>query len=148
MTEEITELYPLDFDALSKGEVVSEERIREIYKTTTEQEQAFACLNLIGQIERERPDLYPVTKKGSVVILTDQEAHEHSVNRHTKLVGDMRRNARRRTRIDASEFSDAEKRMVEHWDVQTAAQSMEAARRLKASKREALLLAAPKKELA
>lgn len=146
MTVEISEPYPIDFDALKKGDVISEQQIKDIFKPETETDYAFAILNLVGQIERERSDLYPVGRKGAIVILNDQEAHEHSVRRHAKLVGDMRRNARRRTRIDATEMTDASKRLVEHWDVQTAAQSMEAARRLKLSKREALLLTAPKKE--
>lgn len=137
-----SDAYPIDFDELEKGYVIDKERVRDIYKPLTEQDHSFAVLDLIAHIERERPDLYPVGRKGAVVVLTDREAQEHSVKRHEKIVGDMRRNARRRTRIDASQFSDAERRVVEHWDVQTAAQSMEAASKLRLARRDATLMLA------
>lgn len=137
------ELHPIDFEALQKGEVIPAQRLREIYGTEEETELAFKRMGLVQEIEMRRSDLYPVIRDECIVILTDHEAAEYSVKRHEQLVRGMQRNARRRSRIDSTEFSDAEKRSVEFWDQQIVAQSLGIQRQLRQAKRDLLLSAAP-----
>lgn len=144
--ENESELFPVDFNVLAKGQVIAREKVKEIYKTVTEQEHAFACMELCKDIECRRPDLYPVIRKGGVVLLTDEEAHQHNVNRHAKLIGDMSRNAKRRARIDHEQLSESQRREAEHWDVAMAAHALAARRSLRASKREALMLGGKQEE--
>lgn len=76
-------LYPLDFDALSKGDVIPAEKIEMI---TSEKrgtnEYRFKALRLSGRIQDEMRDRgTPVTisfKGDDIVILTDQEASVHN----------------------------------------------------------------------
>jgi|GEM_PF-6592099 len=145
MVNESTQ-FPLDFSALAKGDVISEDQIRDIYNTKTDQDHRLAAMSLREDIELARSDLYPVCKGRTIAILTDAEAHEHSVHRHGQLVQQMERTAKRRARIDASDMSEAERRLVEHWDQRMAAQAIQNRHALRQARQEALMLPAPKKE--
>ena len=139
--EVMSEVFPVDFDALEKGQVIPAEKVRDIYRPATEQEHNFKCMELVAEIERNRSDLFPVIRKGGIVILTDEEAHNYSIHRHAKLVGDMSRNARRRARIDHERLSEPQRREAEHWDAAMAAHAIDSKRQLRAARREALMLA-------
>jgi hypothetical protein len=132
--------HPIDFEALAKGTIITAEELREIYGEKSESEMGLYRLHLCEQIRCERDDLYPVQRRDTVVLLTDEEAHEHSVATQVKHVRGLVTNAKRRSRIDLGAFGEQKRREVEFWDKASQMQAAAARKQLQKSRREVLLL--------
>jgi hypothetical protein len=144
----VSDLFPLDFEALKKGDVIEQSRIESIYQVkfgTDPTRYRLMQMKLVEIIERERPDLYPRTDRATVRIMEDKEAEAYNCGRHEAHVRGLARDARRRGRINRSEFSDADRRAAESRDLGFAALAAMAKRELVKAEREALMLG-PKEE--
>lgn len=141
----VSELFPIDFNALQKGDVISQVRIETIYRVKAADDPnryRTMMLRLVDEIEKERHDLYPRTRGNTVVIQTDEEARDHNANEQRRMVRSLGRNWRRRVRIDRKNFTDAEKRTEEARDMGYAAVALAARKALRRAERDAQLLAA------
>ena len=109
------ERFPLDFDAIEKGDVISQEEVEEIVGMEKEKDPEkfnLLRLQLIGQIIRELRDrdrFYTICqKRGSICILEDKEAspyNEKSINRG---VHRMAQAQRRNLAVDTTKLTEKE----------------------------------------
>lgn len=143
-----SEPFPLDFEALQKGDVLSREQIvkalgRPIVgeRLTPFDEHRFRMLamQLGGMIESERPDLVVGYHHDTIRILTDIEAEEATKRRCRSAVRSIGRNARRRAAIDRSEFSAEQLREAETNDRSITALALMTRKELARAQRELLL---------
>lgn len=144
-----SDAFPLDFAALEKGSEVPREKIEEIYQVRQAADPErfrLSQLKLVELIEQKRRDLYPRTRGDAIRIMTDREAEQYNGERHRAHVAGMVRDARRRGRIDRSEFTDAERRAAESRDLSFSAMALMSRRALQKAEREAKMLAARPEE--
>lgn len=144
----VSMLWPLDFDALQKGDVISQERIEAIYRVKFSDADTYrlAVMKLVERIEAERSDLYPRTSKNTIVIMTDAEAEAYNCDRMKKHVEALQRDTRRRGRIERKEFDDAGRRAAESRDIGYGALAAISARALRKANQEAKLLASSEED--
>ena len=112
----ITAKYPLEFDTLNKGDVISTEQLRSIFgKEMLDATFAFAVLGLKDRIEAET-DI--VCRMGAVGIrlLTDLEADVYTVDQAYVGVKKLVKQAGRRSLIMRDEMTVDEKRAAESRD--------------------------------
>lgn len=148
-TAKVSELFPLDFDALKKGEVITQERIETIYRVRElEDPEKFrlAQMKLVEQIEEHRFDLYPRMKKNTVIIMQDAEAEEYNCERMKKHVSSLQRDTRRRARIERKSFDEVSRRAAESRDIGYGALAAVSARALRKANQEAKRLSASSEE--
>ena len=135
-----TELLPLDFEALKKGDVIDAVQIDRAYDNGVPfwQKQ----LRLVGEIEKHRPDLVIRTRKQTIVILSDPEASDCLWERTKKDARSMRRNAKRRGRIDVSALDARQRRVCEHRDIVSGLLAAQAVRGISKAEKDQRILAA------
>lgn len=109
--------YPIDFDALRKGDVVSPEVISAVYGVERSSRGFQVCaLNLKDRIERALGERgYPVTVKtemDAIRILTDAEAVQYNAASFERGVSAMARSHRRLAAVDHAQLDarESEKR--------------------------------------
>lgn len=115
---EILEKYPLDFDALYKGDEVPTEKLQEIIPHAMgSDEYRFAIMALQQRVTDELSErgieAVVVQRKGGLRILTDSEASAHCYNeaqRGYRLIG---RNLKRQIVVDQTVLTDDERRIHE-----------------------------------
>lgn len=115
---EHVEKYPLDFDALYKGDEVPVEKLQEIIQhPVASDEYRFAVMALAQRITDELSErgieAVVVQRKGGLRILTDSEASIHCYNeaqRGYKMIG---RNLKRQIVVDQTALTEEERRMHE-----------------------------------
>jgi len=108
--EQQTKKFPIDFDALNKGDLISAEDIEDAYGVKrTSRSYAFSVLRMKAEIERELSDLgRPVTCKSEgdcVRVLTDEESLEYNARRFESNVHGVYRAHRRTADIDTENLS-------------------------------------------
>lgn len=144
-----TDAFPLDFAALNKGDVVSQDQIESIYQVRYDSEPEqfhFKAMSLMQEIERERPDLLTRVDGLTVRVMTDLEADEVTDKRIEQGVRTIKRNATRRARIDRNGFSEEEKKIADVRDRNATALMIMTSKQLRAARREKLLLMPPIKK--
>ncbi len=108
------ERFPLDFDALEKGQTIHTQEIEAIYGIPKDDRQfRFKLMALRTQIEHERSDLLVRETRDALRIMTDREADEYLEGQTDKSVSRLKRTAARTLRVDRSDFTDAERRLSE-----------------------------------
>lgn len=123
MEEQLNEVerYPIDFDALRKGDAIPVSVIEQYsgQKYGTEK-YAFALMGLQSEIERrlaERDDpIFAVitSKSGEIHILNDAEGSECAFRRVKNSAASIYRNSKRLTRIDVNDLTSEQKRVHEN----------------------------------
>jgi len=112
-----TRLYPLDFNALQKGDVIPPEQIEKIYNVNREDVKAYQLKKLVlaSQIERELGDRgRSVTVRGdgdSLRILTDPEAAEYNAKRFRHGLRAATRSHKRTMCVDVAHL-DADQKLT------------------------------------
>jgi len=109
--------FPIDFDALEKGDVVSEEKLREVYPAEDDLGLRLKMISLGERIMDERSDLLVRYQGPTIRIMTDLEADQVMHSRVVKNARAITRNSRRRSRIDRREFTQQEERGAAHRDL-------------------------------
>lgn len=142
MMEQQAERYPLDFDALAKGQFIPPEQIEAIYAVKRDhKDYQFRCLTLRDEIMREREDLSVRMHKGGLRINTDQEAAAYHATEAQRACNKVRRQAEHlRSRIVRANL-EGQQQIA--YDREVAINNMRAAiLRRKSAKRLALARAA------
>lgn len=106
--------FPLDFDALRKGDVVSPETIEDIYGCPrSDRAYSMKLLILRDKIIKERRRRgSPVTVRAegdSLVILTDSESAEYNASECESAVRSIRSSHRRSMEVDVGNLTNAER---------------------------------------
>ena len=101
--------YPLDFDALQKGDRIEEEKVQEIVGLKPEHPNyQFGVMGLIARMESgcaERGKFFTiVNRKGCVCVLTDEEASHENDRRARNSRRAIGRACRRLIAVDPSGF--------------------------------------------
>lgn len=101
--------WPIDFEKLNKGDVISESLITEAYgRRPTDREYPFVMLRLREQIERTMEELgSPVTVKQegtSLRILTDEEAVAYNDERFSAHARGLKRSYARQLIVDTNQL--------------------------------------------
>ena len=101
----------IDFTSLSKGDVLSVEKLETLFghKFGTDKYRN-NIRSVLGEIKKYRPDLYPRTSKGSILIMIDGEACEYNAGRIDTLMGSTLTTIRDQSRIDRNELSDNQRK--------------------------------------
>jgi hypothetical protein len=145
----MSDMYPLDFDTLKKGDVIAETQLEQIYQVNRRKEPdkfRLKMLTLREDIERARPDLLCRCDGADVRVMTDQEAEEHTWERIGHAVRSMGKNTKRRAVINRSGFDDVQMKTAESRDRASTMLALSTRKVLARANREARLLAAPKKK--
>lgn len=111
--------FPIDFDAINKGDEISTEQIEAIYGVRRDSAKfAIKKMTLANKIEEQ------MDARGQVVtvrccvrgirILTDSEASEHNSHETKRAIKKMGRCLTRISGVDPTEFKDDEKRAHDH----------------------------------
>jgi hypothetical protein len=143
-----SEPFPVDFDALRKGDVIDAIRIERIYnvrRATQPDRFRLSTLKLREDIERRRPDLLCRSVGDDVQIMTDQEAEAHTWDRIGSAVRQMGRSTTRRAVIDRSGFSDSQKAVAESRDRAATMLALANRKELAKAERESRMLGEAKK---
>lgn len=85
IVEGVAVKWPIDFDDLNKGDVISVECLVAIFKTQPHHvDYGFKAMALIAEIKRRRPDLTPKQSGRAIRILNDNEnaAYATSITTH------------------------------------------------------------------
>lgn len=106
--------FPLDFDALKKGDVISEDRLEAITSEKREtKEYQFKAMSLADRIEREMAErglsVYAVVRREKIRILTDDEAKEHTQRLGLQAVRKLFRAVRKGGAVDTTGFTIEQK---------------------------------------
>lgn len=139
----MSDVHPLDFAALNKGDVVPQEHIERIFNLSYNRDPErfrLAMLQLRKQIEERRKDLLVRCKGTRLEILTDHQAEDHTVDRYGKLVAAQLRTTQNRARIDRSGFDELEIKKAESWDRAMTGQALSAQKAVAAERRNQLWL--------
>jgi len=110
------EKHPIDYETLCKGDILSVEQIEKITGISPKQENKFnlARLQLINQIDCELQRLgiqYTVAQvKGSIKILTDEEASEYNDKGRQSALVKLYKHHTKLSSVDTSEFDDKTKK--------------------------------------
>ncbi len=139
----MSELYPLDFDALTKGDVIDRGRLESIYnvrKQAAPDAYHLCQLRLCSDIERARSDLLCCISGDTVRVLTDAEGDEHTWKEHKRAVRKMERQVRRRRAIDLDKLTENQRKVAELRDAHVTAQALINRRALTNAQREMRLL--------
>lgn len=143
-----SELFPLDFEALNKGDTITQNQIESIYQTRyaiAPDEYRRKMMDLGSRIERERPGELLVKYDGLTLrIMTDHEADEVTHKRIVHAVGTIGRNSHRRAAINRDEFSGEQKKVAESRDMFATTLALATRKELRRAKREQMLLSSPK----
>ncbi len=108
----------LEFDTLKKGDVIQAEHIAELYNMDRlDRKYPLCVMGLMSEIERRLSGRgYPVTtrsEKGSIRILSDEEALRVNDSRFRKKVEGVLRDHGRMTQIDVSNLDDDDKKLFD-----------------------------------
>lgn len=139
------DMFPLDFESLNKGDVITESQLEQIYQLERRKDPDRFRLKMLAlreDIERARPDLLCRCDGADVRIMTDQEAEEHTWERFAHAVRSMGRNAKRRAVIDRSAFDDTQTKIAESRDRAATMLALTTRKELAKAEREKRLLAA------
>lgn len=125
--------YPLDFDALQKGDVIPADQLERVVgerKGTPAYE--FKVLGLRDEIE-EACGIVCRCIGGDLTLLTDEQLDAYTVGRTTHHVAALSKQARRRSLIDRSAMDSTEKAAAEARDRRVAYVAMAARKALRES---------------
>ena len=147
-----TDAFPLDFEALQKGDLITQEKIESIYlvKYRDDPKQyAFCQMRLAGEIRNHRHDLAAHVKgrDTSIEILTDEQAEDHTRKLFEQARQRIVTTGVRRASIDRGGFDAAKRTASESQDRIIQASGMELAKIEEQARRNALFGAAPVKEI-
>lgn len=151
MLESVVTPYPMDFDALQKGDYITPEVIENITGEDRYTQAYSMAILRFGQTVVERladrtPPLYVVVKqeKSGLRILDDESASSYTFGEAERALKMMKRNYGRMTRcVDPTEFNDGTKRMHENRIMITSAMI----RGAMDSRKEALLIVKKRPEI-
>lgn len=107
--------YPIDFDSISKGDVITVKQLEEIYGAEYgTKEYNLACMKLIEAIHlhtaRKGCPMRARVDKGAIRILTDSEGVQYAEDRHEASIRSMIRNhAMASATIDAANLTVQER---------------------------------------
>lgn len=139
----MSNVHPLDFEALKKGDVISQQQIESIYQVQLVLDAdrfRFKAMELMGEIESARDDLLCRIDGGTVRVMTDAEAEEVTWRRIEQSVGTIGRNAKRRAAIVRDEFDDQQRKVAESRDLHATFLMVATRKQLQKARREELLL--------
>lgn len=110
--------YPIDFDALEKGQYIEPELISErlCVPLSDQKQYQFKLLRLKAQIESERPDLVTKGEGLGIRVLTDEEASPYLNTRLESHLRGIARTNLRRSRIDKNNLNEAQRKTCESED--------------------------------
>lgn len=110
MSTSLTSKYPLDFDALFKGQYITQAELEKITgKTAGTDEYQFALLSLQSQIQSETSCTVKISNKYELRVLTDEEASRHNYKLFLQNIRGMRSRFELNTAVDTAELSDEQK---------------------------------------
>ncbi len=109
-----TNRYPIDFEALEKGDIIPLEKLEQITQAKKGTETfAFGALQLAASIMKAKDDMNePVTvkyNKGTLVVLEDLEASYYNDNVVTRGIRKIARGFKRMLSVDTKEFDTDQK---------------------------------------
>lgn len=143
----MSDAFPLDFDALQKGDVIPSQKIEKIYQVNLLRDPSKFQLRALGlsqQIHDERPDLLARVDGNTVRVMTDVEAEEWTNTQVVKAVSSIARNAKRRAVIDRGGFDEQQTRVAESRDRAITALAIMTRKQLAKARREEMLLTSGK----
>jgi L-asparaginase II len=142
----MSDAFPLDFEAITKDSIITQETIERIYRVRWRDDpdgyRLNAQLKLVGEIRSHRHDLeaHVVGKGRDIRILTDREAEENTQQRLKEAMNRQQTYTIRRGAIDRSGFSASELAIAEHRDRFNQANMMMLRKNALEADREELLL--------
>lgn len=142
----MSELHPLDFGSLNKGELVRHEQIERIYnvrRAASPDAYRLCQLRLVSDIEQHRSDLLARCLGDDVKVMTDAEADEHTWEQYERGVRKIGRAGRRRGAIDHAQLGNMERKTAEFRDGHVTMQALMNRKALAKANRELLLAAGP-----
>lgn len=143
-------IHPIDFEALAKGDVVTQGTVESASNVRHDEDPERYRLEMLKLRERimsERTDLVVRCKGRALAVLTDQEAELYTVDRFGQLVSMTLRNTKTRARINREHFTELEKRKAESWDQVMTGQALEAAQALVRGRAREVALILPRPKL-
>lgn len=109
-----TEKYPLDFDALEKGQYIDAETLTHIFNVRPgTQLFSLKTMQLKMRIECERADLIARGEGQGIRILTDEEAGPYLHGRMEAHVRGLAKTSQKRSRIDPNALTPEQRAMHE-----------------------------------
>jgi hypothetical protein len=139
----MSNVFPLDFEAINKGDVIPQSKIEQIYLTQYRADPkayAFAQMKLCNAIRESRPDLsaHIRSRDLDIEVMSDEQAEAHTQRRFEQARRTIATNAVRRASIDRSDFDSAKKAVAETNDRIQHASSIELMRVAEQARRNAL----------
>lgn len=102
----MTARWPLDFDTLQKGDVITVERIETVMSTKRDDPHFWReKMHLRAMLLKARPDFTVREVRGDLVICIDDDAAKYNENRFDVGVRTMVRSHERNTRVDIRNLS-------------------------------------------
>lgn len=106
----LTDKYPLDFDAIYKGQYITQTELRKITgKTPGTDEYQFALLSLQAAIQSKTSCTVKIANKFELQVLTDEDASRHNHKLFLQNVRGMRSRFDLNTAVDIAELSEEQK---------------------------------------
>ncbi len=102
----------IDFKSLIKGQRLEVPFLESLFGCKSDENHYRNKLrSLLGEIKKYRPDLYPKSSKGAIVIMTDAEAAGYNYDRTDTLLTTTIRTIGDQSRIDPNKLEENEKRL-------------------------------------
>jgi hypothetical protein len=110
MSAALTDKYPLDFDAIVKGQVITQAELEQITgKRPGTDEYQFALLSLQQMIQEKTSCTVKICSKVELKVLTDEEASQHNHKLFLQNVRGMRSRFELNTAVDMGELSEGQR---------------------------------------
>lgn len=110
MSAVLTDKYPLDFDAIFKGQVITQAELEQITgKKSGTDEYQFALLSLQSMIQEKTSCTVKISNKVELKVLTDEEASQHNYKLFLQNVRGMRSRFELNTAVDVAELSEGQR---------------------------------------
>lgn len=102
----------IDFKSLIKGQRLEVSFLESLFACKADENKYRNKLrSLLGEIKKYRPDLYPKSSKGAIIIMTDAEAAGYNYDRTDTLLTTTIRTIGDQSRIDPNKLEENEKRV-------------------------------------
>ena len=110
MSTQLTDKYPLDFEAIFKGQHITQQELEQITgKKAGTDEYQFALLGLQQQIQNKTNCTVKISNKYELQVLTDEEASRHNYKLFVQNMRSMRTRFDLNASVDVSELSDEQR---------------------------------------
>lgn len=110
MSALLTDKYPIDFEAIFKGQLITVEELQKITgKKPGTDEYQFALLSLQSAIQNKTSCTVKIQNKFELLVLTDEEASRHNHKLFLQNVRGMRSRFDLNAAVDVGELSDEQR---------------------------------------